>query len=287
MNVRRMLVSDIAKVARAHLAAWQAAYAGILSDTLLDGLSQPQFERAWREIIRVPDRTNLVAEREGHVVGYIAFGPLSEQQEDRTTGEIYGLYVHPDHWRRGAGKQLLAAALAQLGEQGVARVVVWSMRDNPIGRRFYHKNGFCLDGYGREGERHGERFLEVRLSRDVDPSPLSALIVASSAQFRESLVVLTRAISQVGPIQQADSISLALSEHVGPAPDLVLCGFEAVQNETVETLYRVKARWPNARCVVLVDDEAARQAAEAAGADVVLTKGVLAARLLDTVERLL
>jgi ribosomal protein S18 acetylase RimI-like enzyme len=296
MNVRRMRDADIPDVARAHAraqrAAWQAASTGIPSDAGWDGLSELDFERAWHEIIRRPNRTNLVVEREGYVVGYIAFGPLSDQKDDTATGEIYGLHVHPGHWRHGAGGQLLAAALEQLDERGVTSVVVWSMRDNPIGRRFYHKNGFCLDNYGREAERHGEKFLEVRLSRDVVTRDVvtcqvSALIVARSAQFRESLVVLTRAISQIGPITQADSISSALSEHVGKAPDLVLCDFEAVQNEMVETLYRIQARWSNTRCVVLVDNEGARQAAEAAGADVVLTKGVLAARLLETVERLL
>ena len=96
MNVRRMRASDIADTARAHLAAWQAAYTGILSGTLLDGLSQSEFERAWREIIRRPERTNLVVEREGHAIGYIAFGPPAEHGQDTTTGEIYGLYVHPD-----------------------------------------------------------------------------------------------------------------------------------------------------------------------------------------------
>jgi GNAT superfamily N-acetyltransferase len=282
-----MLASDIADVARAHLAAWQAAYRGTLSDALLNGFSQREFERAWREIIRRPNRKNLVVEREGRVIGYIGFGPLSDHYDDVATGEIYGLYVHPDHWRRGAGGQLLAAALEQLDDRGVVQVVVWTMRDNAIGLRFYQKHGFCLDGYGREAERHGERFLEMRLSRDVGERQLSALIVARSAQFRESLVVLTRAIPEVGRIKQADSISSALSEYVGQGPDLILCDFEAVQNEIVETLHRVKARWSSSRCVVLVDDEGARQAAEAAGADVVLTKGVLAARLLETVERLL
>jgi ribosomal protein S18 acetylase RimI-like enzyme/CheY-like chemotaxis protein len=287
MKVRRMRTSDIAHVGRVHLAAWQATYRGLLSDASLEGLSQPELERAWRQIVRRPERTNLVLEREGCVVGYIAFGPLTDPNDDAATGEIYGLYVHPDHWRSGAGGQLLAAALEQFDDRGVAQVVVWTMRDNAIGRRFYHKNGFCLDGYGREAERHGEKFLEVRLSRDVEERSLSALIVARSAQFRESLVVLMRAIPQIGSLEQADSISAALSEPTGEAPDLILCDFEAVQNEMVETLDRVKAQWSNSRCVVLVDDEGARQAAEAAGADVVLTKGVLAARLLETVERLL
>jgi DNA-binding NarL/FixJ family response regulator len=116
---------------------------------------------------------------------------------------------------------------------------------------------------------------------------LSALIVARSAQFRESLVVLMRALAQIGPIMQADSIPEALSGYVERTPDLVLCDYASIQNERAETLYRIKARWPNARCVILVDDDRARQAAEAAGADVVLTKGVLAARLLETVEKLL
>jgi DNA-binding NarL/FixJ family response regulator len=67
----------------------------------------------------------------------------------------------------------------------------------------------------------------------------------------------------------------------------MLCDFESMQDESVRTVQRVKARWPQLRCVVLVDDDTAYQQAKAVGADRILTKGVLAAKLLETIEELL
>lgn len=288
MRVRQMAPSDIPAVAQAHRRAWQVAYRGILSDALLDGLSPAEFERNWQGILRRPNRTTLVVEREGRVVGYAAFGPNHEGQGNGSTaGEIVGLSVHPDHWGQGAGGQLLGEALAQLGQRGLTRAIVWTMRDNALARRFYEKHGFRLDGYGRESQRHGESFTEVRLSRETEPRRALALIVARSAQFRESLAVLVRSISHIGRIEQADDLSSALAGHPELSPDLLLCDYESVQGEPVGTLHRVKARCPQSRCVVLVEDEDARTSAQAAGADVVLTKGVLAARLLEAIEGLL
>jgi len=288
MRVRQMAPSDIPAVAQAHRRAWQVAYRGILSDGLLDGLSQAEFERNWQGILRRPNRTTLVVEREGRVVGYAAFGPSHEGQENGSAAcEIIGLYVHPDHWGQGAGGRLLAEALAQLGQRGFARTIVWTMRDNALARRFYEKHGFRLDGYGRESQCHGESLTEVRLSGETGPHRALVLIVACSVQFRESLSVLMRSIPHIGRIEQAEDISSALVEDTEPAPDLLLCDYESVQDEPVGTLHRVKARWPQSRCVVLVEDEDARRKARAAGADVVLTKGVLAARLLEAIEGLI
>jgi ribosomal protein S18 acetylase RimI-like enzyme len=159
--------SDIPGVARAHIVAWQRAFRGILSDKLLDGLSVERSEAAWREIIQRENRTNLVAERNGVVLGYVAFGPAHDCDADMPPpGEIYGIYVHPEYWRLGAGRSMLFQALERLKEQGFARVIVWTMADNAISRGFYEKTGFLRDGQERISERHGEQFREIRFVRE-------------------------------------------------------------------------------------------------------------------------
>ena len=49
----------------------------------------------------------------------------------------------------------------------------------------------------------------------------------------------------------------------------------------------MRANWPQARCIALVEDETGRRSAEEAGVDLVLTEGVRAAKLLEKIERLL
>ncbi|MBL7202289.1 MAG: GNAT family N-acetyltransferase [Anaerolineae bacterium] len=164
--VRQMRASDIPGVARAHIAAWRVAFRGILSDRTLDGLRVEHFEGAWQEIIQRENRTNLVAEQGGEILGYVAFGPTHDLQDDaRPPGEIYGIYVHPDHWRVGAGRSLMSQALKQLRGQGFTRVIVWTMAGNAISRGFYEKNRFVLDGGERTSERGGERFQELVFTR--------------------------------------------------------------------------------------------------------------------------
>jgi DNA-binding NarL/FixJ family response regulator len=111
--------------------------------------------------------------------------------------------------------------------------------------------------------------------------------VALSDPLRESLSVLVRAIPQIDRIEQAVDLSSALLENADTPPNVMLCDFESVQGETVEMLRYVKVQWPHVRCLVLVKDETAYQQALSVGADVVLTKGVLAARLLETIEGLI
>ena len=125
------------------------------------------------------------------------------------------------------------------------------------------------------------------LSRESETHRISALIVACSDPFRESLAVLIRSIPQIEHIRQVKDLASALSDNASRPPDLMLCDFASVQDETVDTLRYIKSLWPQVHCVVLVEDKAAYHQAEAVGADVVLTKGVLAAKLLETIEELL
>jgi DNA-binding NarL/FixJ family response regulator len=115
----------------------------------------------------------------------------------------------------------------------------------------------------------------------------AALVIAHSAQFRESLLVLLRAIPQIEQIYQAEDVPSALTLHIAFAPLLVLCDYDLAQGKVNRMLRRVKAMWPEARCVALVEDEQEREDAEDAGVDVALIKGVLAAKLLETIETLL
>jgi DNA-binding NarL/FixJ family response regulator len=109
----------------------------------------------------------------------------------------------------------------------------------------------------------------------------SALIVARPGQLRASLTVLLTAIPQMGTVNQADDGLSALTVDAPQDPDLVLLDWQAA------TLEQLQAQWPRARCIVLADDKDERKAAESVGADAVLLKGVLAARLFTTIQELL
>ena len=49
---------------------------------------------------------------------FISFGSAHDGDDDRRTGEIYSVYVHPDSWSRGIGRNLMAHAVADLRSHG-------------------------------------------------------------------------------------------------------------------------------------------------------------------------
>lgn len=113
------------------------------------------------------------------------------------------------------------------------------------------------------------------------------LIVAPVEQFWDSLQVLLRAMPEVSAVQQFAESSQLLAFGSPHAPMLVLLDGAVLARERWGALPQLQARWPQAHTLVLVDDEQQRQAAQVAGAEVVLTKGILAATLLATIYDLL
>jgi DNA-binding NarL/FixJ family response regulator len=110
------------------------------------------------------------------------------------------------------------------------------------------------------------------------------LIAFRSAQLRDSLVVLLRAIPQIGEILQADDGPSAAS--IGDVLDLTLTPLDLGSSDH-EALSLVRNAWPKAQCIALIEDESGYQSAEVGGADFVLVKGVRPEKLIEAIEALL
>jgi DNA-binding NarL/FixJ family response regulator len=105
--------------------------------------------------------------------------------------------------------------------------------------------------------------------------------------MRDGLHALVTAMPQIDAVQGVDDLASALAMAFDYAPALVMLESNPSSKDVWTTTRRVKARWPAARCICLVNDVQQRQEAEAAGADVVLLQGFPAGRLVAAVVRLL
>jgi len=160
LRVIRPATSDDARhVARVQVETWQAAYAHALPVEQLQAMSVDEHERRHG---RWPP--TFVAERDGQIVGYVAVGRSADEESD---GELYAIYVHPEHWGTGIGRALLRAGEERLRELGHTRAVLWVLEDNPRTRRFYELAGWSSDGTAREIELFGFRVPEVRYVKDL------------------------------------------------------------------------------------------------------------------------
>jgi GNAT superfamily N-acetyltransferase len=74
----------------------------------------------------------MLAELDGRVAGFAAL----------VGGELDGLFVEPDLWRRGIGAALVDAATHQARSKGLSLTVI----ANPAARDFYESCGFSIEG---------------------------------------------------------------------------------------------------------------------------------------------
>jgi ribosomal protein S18 acetylase RimI-like enzyme len=164
MSIRGAIPADAPDIARIHVAAWQAAYAGILADDYLQNLSVKQRQHQWQEILTSDDATTCVLEHDGQIVGWVCGGAYRGRSA-LNAGEIYALYVDPNYWRQGFGQQLLqylADALTLLGYQCLH---LWVLADNHNAQGFYHQAGFRADGEQERTAIGEKNVTEIRLSR--------------------------------------------------------------------------------------------------------------------------
>ena len=115
--------------------------------------------------------------------------------------------------------------------------------------------------------------------------PQTSLTAGVVAPFwlHEPLGVLLHAAPGVIWAGSVTTVQALLSAPVNEPPDLVL--LYASSRRTAGQVKEVKAAWPGARCIVLVEDVRHQEVALQAGADVVLLEGLAPGRLLETLDR--
>jgi GNAT superfamily N-acetyltransferase len=170
VNIRSAEIADAAAIASVHIASWQSAYRGLVSDSVLDGMSLVRRAQGWYEVLSARQSTTLVAEFEGAVAGFADFGPARDEDLDqRSIAELNALYVDPRHWSRGFGFRLWSRMLALLRPTDFGRVVLWVLEANQRGRCFYERQGCLLDVNSRKLWRpQTEALVEVRYSRSLE-----------------------------------------------------------------------------------------------------------------------
>lgn len=163
--IRDATVADAAGIAPVHVRSWQAAYRGLFSDDLLDGLDIGQRTEQWTSTLSRPSEgARLVAEVDGTIVGFLVGTRTSPSL--RGAGEVFSIYLDPAHWRGGMGSTLLGEGVATLRCDGAIPIVLWVLEGNDPSRRFYEAKGWRADGATRADVIAGESAVHVRYRLD-------------------------------------------------------------------------------------------------------------------------
>lgn len=161
--IRAASQEDAADLARIHVRSWQAAYRGLVDQAFLDSLDVQSRTERWDRILSQVRGRVLVVETSDEIAGFCALGPAD--QED--WGEIYSIYLAPEHWGVGLGRELLVAGELALSEAGYERALLWVLDGNPRARSFYERQGWELGKPIRIENIGGVDLTEVRYERSL------------------------------------------------------------------------------------------------------------------------
>lgn len=154
--IREAVIDDAEGLGAAHVAAWQAAYPGLMPSGFLARLDPQARGEGWRRSIAAGDSaaTVLVARIGDRVAGFASFGPPRDDVEPGW-GELWAINVHPEFWRQGVGRSLFAEAATGLAALGYRHGYLWVLQGNERAISFYRRMGWAPDGGTKIDDRQG------------------------------------------------------------------------------------------------------------------------------------
>jgi len=149
MKLRPASVADAHAIAEIHVAAWRAAYRGLIADEVIRSITLEERRGFWKGVLLKPVGWKVdLAEDDDGIFAFCSYGPTRDQDADGAA-EIYAVYVHPHKWRRQAGRALCEHALREAATREHDAMTLWVVKGNDPACRFYERLGFARDGAER------------------------------------------------------------------------------------------------------------------------------------------
>lgn len=126
--------SNAAAIARVVETAWQNDFIDLITTEHMTLFRRDWFEKRTIADIENADTATWVMTLNDRIVAYVC----TRQHGSSDTGELFGLYVHPQYQGQGLGKQLFLQATQWLGGQGKSAMIVWTFK-GAKNNDFYHR----------------------------------------------------------------------------------------------------------------------------------------------------
>ena len=99
----------------------------------------------WAQILSKGVRATLVLVNRNLVVGWSGFGPARDEDCDPIlVAELHGIYLLPEYWSMGYGKQLYRATETHSSQGSVENLPIWVFEKNTRARSFYEAVGYRI-----------------------------------------------------------------------------------------------------------------------------------------------
>ncbi len=142
IRIRNATATDSRGIARVYVDTWRDAYAGVIPQHVLLNMSRRQQAAMWAGEIGNRRNGQVIMVAKDSLAGIVGFGSCGRARHTILPyeGEVYTLYVHPDHQGQGIGKELLGQLFGALLGRALRSAVIWVLADNPA-RFFYQAMG--------------------------------------------------------------------------------------------------------------------------------------------------
>lgn len=167
MHLRPAQPEDALAVARVHVRSWQAAYRTLLPDDYLDQLRPEDRAPHYDFTTRDPKKPHTIVAADNGIIHGFATAAPSRDADLPSHGELYALYVDPDHWDQGIGAALITAARNHLTQAGFQHALLWVLAGNLRAERFYRRDGWTTDNHHRTDTLWGVTVEEIRYLRTL------------------------------------------------------------------------------------------------------------------------
>jgi ribosomal protein S18 acetylase RimI-like enzyme len=168
VTLRKAVPEDALRIAQVQVRSWEAATRGDKPDSVLDGLSIPHRTEDWTKRLVPAEGETQVVLIDGVIEGWACLGP-SRDSDKKDAGEVYGIYLSPDHIGENLGMRLFSSAEASLAAMGFKEIILWVVAANAQAGQFYEKAGCRLDGAEKSIVWEGTRIDEVRYAKRLSP----------------------------------------------------------------------------------------------------------------------
>lgn len=140
IKIRKAKKLEYAEITHISIQVWKHAYRGLIADNILDNLSQDQRLQGRIQWFSEPDKFSIVALLNNKIIGFCDYGISRHPKYGK--GEIYAIYVLPEHQNCGAGKQLMHHAMQKLQQKSLSPYIVITLENNLPAQKFYESIGF-------------------------------------------------------------------------------------------------------------------------------------------------
>lgn len=133
---------DAESIARVYVESWRSAYAGVIPNGVLVRMSASAQAREWSQLLSRRNLADAVLVADLRGAGIVGFGSCGAARSSLLphAGEVFTLYVVPEHQERGIGRALLFRLFDGLIDRGLDSAIVWVLSQNPS-RFFYEAMG--------------------------------------------------------------------------------------------------------------------------------------------------